>query len=226
MKTTTFFVVFALLALGCGRGSRYTAQKAKKITPVQFHAGDEAKLLPLKVGNQWVYTLIVGQQQTEVTLRVSNVTRTGGRTNATIESTVRGSKTEESEWVIDSNGIFQSAARKDARYDPPQPIVPFPVEMDREKTVTTVGPLTSGGTGKQSVTVEYLGPQEVDTDMGRMSALAMKSTTTWTADGNSDSMHSIAWWVPGIGFVRQRQEITTARGTGVVLMKLKSYSFP
>jgi hypothetical protein len=61
--------------------------------------------------------------------------------------------------------------------------------------------------------------------MGRMSALAVESTSSWTTPDGNGQTYAMTWWAPKIGFVRQRSETTTPKASQVIVLKLKSYSF-
>jgi hypothetical protein len=125
---------------------------------------------------------------------------------------------------MDPTGIYQVSDGPDRKFDPPQLIFPFPATRYEMREMKSTGPLPSGA-GEFSLAVKYIGPQEVDTDMGRMSALAVESVTSWTTPEGPARSIAVTWWVPGIGFVRQRQEIITQAGSGVIVMKIKSHSF-
>jgi hypothetical protein len=224
MKRTLLLMPLALLLVACGSGDKYQPKKQATIKPVAFEAGQEATLMPFKVGNQWVYTAEVGAQKQEVTFRVTDVRTEGDATIATMATSSPGTPTRESQWRMDSTGIYQVSDGSDRKFEPPQLIFPFPAKLYELREMKSDGPVP-GGAGPFDLSVRFIGTQEVDTDMGRMSALAVESVTSWTTpDGPARSI-AVTWWVPEIGFVRQRQEIITQAGSGVIVMKLKSHSF-
>lgn len=215
-------IFLAFVALGCGSGSDNTTTSTKSEKPVTLAEGDDAKVFPLKVGNQWVYTVLTAKTSQELTLKVSSVSQKDGKTYATVVITNNSGGGTPSEWLVDKNGIFQVSTNGKDKFSPPQLLVPFPISKAGKIPVETTGPLPIGGIKKQTGFINSLGAQEVDTDMGRMSGFAIHSELNWDKVVST----SIAWWTPGIGFIRQRQEITGPNGTIVILMKLKSYSFP
>jgi hypothetical protein len=224
MKRTILLLPLALLLVACGSGDKYQPKKQPDIKPVVLEPGNEATLMPFKVGNQWVYVAEIGAQKQEITFRVTDVRTEGDATIATLSTSSTGTQPRDSEWRIDPTGIYQVSDGPDRRFDPPQLIFPIPATLYELREMKSTGP-TPGGEGAFDLAVKYLGPQEVDTEMGRMSALAVESVTSWTTpDGPARSI-AVTWWVPGVGFVRQRQEIITQAGSGVIVMKLKSHSF-
>ena len=228
MKRTFIYCTIALalaFALaGCGQSGTYEPKKITKIEPVKLASGEEAKLFPLKVGNQWVYSGDTNGIKDELTIKVSKIVDGADGQIATLSTTNEKGETRDLDVQVNSRGIFQLTAMTGKAYTPPQPMVIFP--LDSEKTeVNFSGPYPAMGEGPMKQVVKYLGPQEVDTDMGRMSAFAVESFTTWTTDKGAASAHAMAWWVPGIGFVRQRQELVLPGASAVIVMRLKSYTF-
>jgi hypothetical protein len=225
MKTLVLCIA-PLALLGCGKSASYTPKPATKVKEVAVNPGDEAKLFPLVEGNQWVYTVETQEGAFELTLKVTSVRKEGTTTNATITSATPGRDPVPSEWRVDSTGIYQISDGAARVFDPPQLLVAFPLEKGVEKTQTVNGPFPlGGGTGTMQMRAKYVGVQQVDTDMERLSAAAVESVTTWQTENGQAASRGLTWWTPGIGFVRQRQEVAMGQGRAVVLMKLKSYSF-
>lgn len=230
MKPTTITALAAVcLAAGCGKGEGYEPKPTHVVTPVQAKAGEERSFVPLEVGNQWVYAVESGNETSEVTLEVVSVEREGRRTTAVIMIEEGQDAPRTSTWLVDSTGVYQVTARDNLAFDPPQLLIPFPMETGREFKFEGTGPFPLVGEGPYKTVGKVLGPQEIDTAMGdpavRMSAIAVQSITTWETDEGTYVSRATTWWAPGIGFVRQLQEFSTPAGTGKVLMKLKSYSF-
>jgi hypothetical protein len=225
MNRYYLFIPLAIALAGCGQGGSYTPKPVDKIEPASVAAGEEAKLYPLKVGNQWVYSSESGGRTEEVTIKVASVRQEGDATYGTLTTTLSGGDSRSVEIKVDSKGIFQVTSPSGAVYTPPQLLVQFPLDSPMA-TLDFTGPYPFNGEGAQQMAVKYIGVQEVDTDMGRMSTLAVESITTWTTEAGPARSYTITWWAPGIGFVRQRQEIALPESSAVILMKLKSYSFP
>jgi hypothetical protein len=225
MKTPLAIIAVAALLLGCGKESSYSPKPATKVKDASVKPGEEASLFPMEVGNQWVYSVETAQGSFELTLKVTDVSREGDATIATLTST-NGTQQTQSKWRIDGTGIYQLSDGPDRVFEPPQLLVAFPLEEGKETSVTLRGPYPLGGQiGQMQTRSKYLGVQQIDTDMERLSALAVESLTTWTTEDGNAASRGMTWWAPGIGFVRQRQEVGIGQGRAVILMKLKSYSF-
>lgn len=223
LTTSALSLAIALALFGCGSDGGYSPKKTETVAPVKVAAGQESTLMPLEDGNQWVYTSESNGKKDELTLRAVNIRSVEGGKRATLEATNATGQKMALDMRVDSTGVYQETTMSGKAYTPAQPLILFPFEGEN-KEFTINGPYPVDGEGTMKVTVKYLGPQEVDTDMKRMSAIAVESLTTWTTPDGPASSHAITWWVAGIGFVRQRQEITLPKGSAVVLMKLKSYS--
>ncbi len=226
MKRVIALIVVPVALAGCGSSDGYTAKPAKKVADVSFKPGDEASLMPLKVGNQWVYTIESAQGSSELTLKVSEVKVEGDATNATMIATMSGSPSSPTAWRVDKTGIYQVSDGPNRTFDPPQLLVAFPLELNKEHKRTTKGPHPFGETvGSMETMVKYVGPQDVDVDGDRIAAMAVESVTTWQSATGPAASRGMTWWTPGVGFVRQRQEVGVGQGRAVVVMKLKSHSF-
>ena len=90
MKRVIALIVLPVALAGCGSSDGYTAKPAKKVADVSFKPGDEASLMPLEVGNQWVYSIESAQGTSELTLKVSDVKQEGDATVATMSATMSG----------------------------------------------------------------------------------------------------------------------------------------
>ena len=226
MKRAIVLIAVPLALLGCGQGGGYSPQTAKKVADAAVKPGDEASLLPLKVGNQWVYTVETGQRTGELTLKVVDVRTEGGATIATISSTLDNGSPSTSQFRVDSKGIYQLSDGSGRNYSRPMTLIAFPLEKGKDLKESVDGPRPFGGTsGPMESTIRYVGPQHADIVKDRIGALAVESVTTWQTDEGQAVSQGITWWTPGIGFVRQRQQFGVGQGGLTVLMKLKSHSF-
>ncbi len=226
MKRVIVLVTVPLVLAGCGSGGGYTPKPTKKIADVSVKAGDEASLLPLKVGNQWVYVIESSQGTSELTLKVTDIAQEGGATVATMTTAVSGGKGSITKWRMDRTGIYQVSDGADRVFDPPALLIAFPLELNTEIKGSTTGPQPFGNTsGAMQTSVKYVGTHQVDIVGDRISALAVESVTTWQSANGLAVSRGMTWWTPGIGFVRQRQEVGVGQNRAVVIMKLKSHSF-
>ncbi|MCH8978480.1 MAG: hypothetical protein IH945_04465 [Armatimonadetes bacterium] len=228
-QTTIIALAAALLLAGCGKGGVYVPKPLPPVPVVQIKAGEQRSIMPLQKGNQWVYTMESRGQSRDITIEVLSVESSGDATIALIAVNDGQGDVQVNTWRVDSTGVYQVTARQNLLYDPPQLLIPFPIEKGHEFKSEGTGPLPVGGEGSYVTVGKVLGPQQIDTAMGetagRMSAIAVQSVTTWETDEGKNVSRATSWWVPGIGFVRQMQEFSTPAGSGAVLLKLKSYSF-
>lgn len=229
-RTTLLFLIPLALALGCGKDDKYQPKKTQEVPVAKFAAGEEAKLVPLAVGNQWVYTMIRGGSKSELTLKVESIQQTPDGKEVTIDVTSNDPNltvgAQKMVWRVTETGIYQVTTGTDTVYDPPQLLLPFPPggKADFEHEGTGGRPL--GGPGEYKSSTKVLGAQPIDTDNGRMSGFAIHSITSWESEEGPAVASTMTWWSPGIGFVRQIQEVRTSERTIKVLLKLKSHSFP
>ena len=223
MNRNILYIAPLFLVAGCGKGGGYTPKEVVKVEPVKVTAGQEQELYPMAVGNQWVFTSESGGRKEEVTIKVADVQETGGAKVARLETSFGTGDVRNVQMRMDGTGVYQMTSPSGAAYTPSQPLIMFPLEKGTKEFEFT-GPYPVEGEGPMKIAVKYVGVQEIDTDMGRLSAVAVESLTTWnTADGPGRS-YAMTWWTPGIGFVRQRQEITIGNSSAIVLMKLKAYT--
>ena len=234
MRNTKIMLLIALtLTLGCSKSDEYQPKKTKKIVETKVAAGEERTLAPMAVGNQWVYTRQQGSSKAEITMKVTAVRQTpDGDTDATInirQITAQGAVDESTiVWLVNDTGIYQSSSA-DSTYDPPQLLVPFPLKKGNEWQEVKqegIGGRPYSEAGPYQIRVRVLGTHEVDTDKGRMSAIAIESVTEWETEAGPAASITLSWWKPGVGFVRQVQEVRTPAGTVKDILKLKSYLFP
>jgi len=235
MKTTTYVIGsgLALLALaGCGSKSGYVPKPAAAIPEATVVAGKESDLWPMAQGNQWIYeaetaaqtTQGSGSQKADITFKVSKSSTSNGVTNAVIDIVNDGQIVDQTGWRIDSTGIYQTASNKlKGVYSPPQTLVKFPIKAGEEFTHKGTGPVPMGGIGQQTTVGKCLGPQNIDTASGRLSAIAIESTTTFTKDGKTAETRTMIWLAPGKGLVRYRQETRAGQNVATQLFKLKDF---
>lgn len=228
-------VALALFCIaGCGDKQANTVPKqAPKVIATEVPAGQEMTLFPMVVGNQWIYNVESALQTPqgsksatqEATFRISEVKPFHDGKTCTLEVIAAGKVTEKSSWSIDSKGIYQNTAgTPPVPYNPPQPVMTFPPKKGSKFTWSGVGKRNVGANGPIKANSTILGPQEVDTDMGRMSAIAVETRATWSDKNVEYQMASTVWWAPGVGIVRYLQVVGSKDGTSSVLLRLKSHS--
>ncbi len=195
--------------------------------PPPIEAGVEAKLFPMKKGNQWVYASEIGSssgiQSGEMTWRISAVREKDGASEADLEMVQAGKVIDRQTWRKNSKGIFQvSAGSQRTSFSPPQPIVTFPLKTGTKISYAGKGITPLGGTGTLTSKGQVLGPQEVDTDSGRVTAIAIQSATTFQAGKNEGLAETTSWYQAGVGLVRYRMDIRVGAAHGSTVLRLKS----
>ncbi len=225
----------ALSIVACGKSDQ-AASNAKpppKIQPAVVAPGQEMSLFPVAEGNQWVYEVNTSLQTNqgtrtntqEATFRITKVSPEGDGKLATMEVVIDGKVSERSQWSVDSSGIYQnSAGNPVVPFKPRQLIVKFPIANEGTFSWTGTGRRNAGSNGLQTVNSKILGPQEVDTPMGRLSAIAVESESTWKDAKNTYSMKGTIWWAPNIGIVRYVQAIGAPGAISTVVLRIKSKS--
>src|SRR5688500_17196800 len=224
----------SLLAAGCGSSQgKYQPQPQKPLPPATVKPGDEASLFPLKVGNQWTYSVEsitrIGNQsgtgRTEMVFKVLEVTPSANGSVAKIEvkTTTPDAKPDIQMWEVNKNGIYQrSVGTPPIPFTPMQPVVTFPVETGRQFSWKGTGLTAGGKLGTSTVDSKVLHQQEVDGDGGRYTAIGVESRGTFSVGEAKGQMASLAFWSPGNGLVRYRHEVAYGNRVEVLTLKLKA----
>jgi len=227
MKLSMFGAATALLILaGCGSNNSYKPVPPKSVV-ASVKPGDEATLFPLAVGNKWQYSVTTttstpqgsGSAPADITMEVKSIDkRADGSVAATIDLS-KGEVLQDSQvWVVSPKGIFQETvglAPDTRKFEPPQPVAYFPIEVDKEMTWEGKGPTGISEKGKNVIlpikqTMVSKGVEsDVDTFMGTMSAYRFESTQTYSNGKVTVTDKSYTWWAPKIGMVRYMKELTT-----------------
>lgn len=221
--------------LGCNRpGSAYQPKPQPKVEVAATREGVNQNLLPLEEGNQWTYdleitSLVKGRVQKampqEQTMRVTKVDKSPDAVRATIEITVGGKLVDRQTWLANSKGLYQtSVGLKSAPFEPIQPMVLFPVQTGKTFNWSGKGPLPGSQSGYSTQRNEIQGPQEVDTENGRVGALTIANSGDFTTARGKGKMQGTVWIAPGIGMVRTYLDVSQAGEAGHVMLKLKSHS--
>jgi hypothetical protein len=226
----------AVVALtGCGKSGTSVEPKASKpLEPAKVAPGQERQLFPLVVGNQWVYeSHLVAQggnrmqeQDAIVTIKVQSVTDDAGKTKAIVEATNDQDDSKDRQvWIVDNTGIYQSSVgRKPIFFEPLQPVVKFPVQQGDKFTWKGKGYRPLGSPGSYTAESVVLASEEVDTGLGKMSAIPVESVANYRWQNRDVQVRSTAWWVPKIGFVRYVVTVSFPEGGYRRTLRLKSHS--
>lgn len=240
MKNKLWIGAAALIVVGCGPGKKqdaYVPQPTPDVPVAEVNASASEELFPLKVGNQWTYSVTMnriqgGRQldpiQDEMTWKVTKVTPVEGGTKATIELSTGGETSETQSWLINEKGIYQITAGVDEKaFSTPQPVAIFPATEGTTFDWSGTGTVPiSRDAGKITSSSKTLAPQEIDTGVGAMSAIPIETNSKFVAGNISADSASTLWLAPGTGIVRYRQETVSRESkSGIVtLMRLKTKS--
>ncbi|MBS1723268.1 MAG: hypothetical protein JSS66_09985 [Armatimonadetes bacterium] len=250
-RTMTALVALfgSALVPGCnGSGPTAAAPKTKAQQPVPaatITPENQADLYPMKEGNTWTYKASSTQtapdgsrsSEAEITFRIKSVKDTADGKQANVEVSSDGTVTDHVNWMIDSKGISQVSAEirdskantvKSVSYEPPSPVVPFPVTPGQFSEMDGVGPRPAAGSGPYHQTLNVLGVQEVDTESGRMSALGVETVMTYANKDLKFTTTATTFWAPKVGLVRYIQEIVATSNDGrqisqTSILRLKSH---
>lgn len=223
----------SVLIIGCSGGPSggYVPTPPPKIAPASVKAGEAASLFPFKVGNTWTYMMKVaqqvgarqGQQTREATFKVSKVDQVNGRTEATIELVSEGKVVDRQVWYSDSTGIYQvsigDGPNKTRKFSTPIPAIVFPPETN--KTFSWKG---SDSKANMAYNSKILGPEEVDTDLKRLSAYAVETKGTSVSGKVTENTERTIWFAPGIGMVRISETTKGSKGASALVLSLKNYT--
>lgn len=225
----------AVILTGCGSGdaAKGEQKRAKTIDKAVFKPGDELAMWPMKEGNQWTYTLTSvaprdgrqAQTVSELTLRVEKVTPKADGVTAVLAVLDRdGARTETQVWDVDKQGIYQiRAGAKQVPFEPRQPALLYPPDPGKIFKWKGTGLLPVGSTGASESASKVLDAQEVDIEQGRVSAFPVETAVSFTLNRVKGISISTAYWKPGVGLVRYRQEIAVGNANLGQLMILKAY---
>lgn len=223
-----------LLVAGCGSGQgKYQPQPQKPLPPVAVKPGDEASLFPLKVGNQWTYSVEsltrigtqTGTGRTEMIFKVLQVTPGANGTIAKIEvkTTSPNAKPDTQIWEVNKSGIYQrSVGNPPIPFVPVQPVVMFPAEAGKKFSWKGTGLTAGGKLGTSTVESKTMPQQEVDGDGARYTAIGVDSRGTFSIGATKGMMASLSFWSPGVGLVRYRHEVAYENRVEVLTLKLKA----
>lgn len=246
MKVSKYVLCgIALTAIGCGSGGgggTYKPVESKKTEIVKIGESEGLSLFPVAVGNQWTY-------KSQSTAANANA----GSTNLTQMITLEMKKVDETPqgkmieievreddvvkstqtWKVDDTGVYQvsvAANDKSTTFNPPQPILIFPIVEKQEREFTGVGPSALGPQTNFKGKVMIDGPQITQTVTDDISAYRVVATYELTGEGVDaqtkkkiplkGTFESVSYFAPKIGLVRLQQTVKGAAGGEIVTMTL------
>jgi hypothetical protein len=233
-----YLAAFAVVIVGCGSSDHaYTPTPVKEPALTSVAPGEEATLFPAAVGNQWTYSVssqavIQGQQQgnaQKITMEVTAVEPVADGQDIKVDMREDDIVKSHQVWRVTKQGVYQvSVAGDDGKatnFEPPQLLLPFPLELNKE--IPWEGKAPAPGLGicdfKSKVVDE--GPQITDTLAGEMSAYRVVTTSEVTGQkGVKGEMESILWFAPKVGLVRFQQSLKAPGGATAQTMQLIQYT--
>ncbi|MBI1756267.1 MAG: hypothetical protein HYR64_04070 [Fimbriimonas ginsengisoli] len=227
--------VLSLALAGCrAPQTAYQPTASPKVAEVAAREGLDQDLFPLTEGNEWKFTLEasrmtngrVGRSASGiVAYRVTQVEKTPEEVRATVEISLNDLLTDRQVWLVNSKGLWQvSSGLKPNEFDPPQPIIPFPVREGAKFWWKGLAPFPNGKEGEVKLHGWILGRQEVDSAAGRYSAYAVQIDTSYDQGTDPVKTSATFWFAPGVGMVRLQERFASKTVLALQLLKLKSRS--
>lgn len=219
-----------LAAFGCDRGPG-VYKPTPRVIPPPIATINGPELMPLKDGTVWTYSVESSVQlrgknreenSSELLFAVTGVKAVPGGKTATIQVYRDDEKTDEQRWLVTDKGIYQlSIGLKQAVYDPPQLILPFPVKVGQKFSYNGKGICSNGKLGQIRSRSTVTPSQAVDTDMGLLQAVGVSSEGQFQSQTGPGAVKSTTYFKPGTGIVRLRQIVAVPNGTVTTSLKLK-----
>lgn len=227
--------ILALAALvGCG--DKEAAQNSKTEKPEVKTAGElegqsPMDLFPTEVGTQVTYDMTQGGETKELTFVIAESKDVANGKEVTVEvQNAQGEVTDTTVWRLNDKGLSQVMARDDQAFEPPQPLVNFPITFSEPVQYEGVGPYASvDARGKITGENRVRGKELVQTEMGEVEALAVDTAYTWEHQGNTYISRETTWVAPKYGIVRYQQTLAMRDAEGQtgsigVSLVMKGYS--
>ncbi|MFZ4508437.1 MAG: hypothetical protein ACOYON_12155 [Fimbriimonas sp.] len=227
-----------LALIGCGnRAPGYTPAPREAVDPVKVDVADKTSLMPMRVGSQWIYSLeirkmdgarVLDSGSGEVVYKVVKSEETNGTVRATLELSQGDKVVDRQRWTVSAAGVYQASVLYDNKDTPflptPQPIVMSPPTDGQKFTWKGTGITPAGSPGQMSFESTTELNQEVDTEIDRFSAVAIRTITKFKLNAKDGRAESNSWFTPGVGLVRYVQETAVGSQSTAVVLKLKSFS--
>lgn len=229
---TASLATLALLA-GCGKEDEVAEKYAK---PEPRMAGNlegqsPLDLIPTTPGTQVVYELTDQSGVRELTFNVQSIAEKPNGKEVTIQIIDnQGSVTDTTKWLVGETGVFQTVARNDQAFDPPQALVNYPITFSEPIKYEGNGPFAGvNATGKITGEHRIRGQEIVETVMGEIEALAIDSAYTYSHQGVTFLSRETTWIAPKFGIVRYSQTLAAQNQQGetrasTVNLRLKGFS--
>ncbi len=233
--TTVALASSLVFVTGCNKDEATAKSSTKSAKIVEI--GDLAKLqpadfFPATSGAQGTF-VTEGNNAQEFVLRYSKVVKNGDATSITMEVLQNRKVTDVSTYRADAKGITQTSARNGVAFNPPQSVLPFPIKKDmefKEFKFAGTGPYTSVATGeptsgKLEAVSRVRGVEVIDTELGKIEAVAVTSVSGYQAGKSIYRVRSTTWFAPKYGIVRVTQQIQRNDGANTsLILKLKNFS--
>ncbi len=236
MKFSPHIFLFGLMTIGCGSSNAKPVQNSPEVREVKVSAENQQSLFPFVEGNTWSFATEVVAESTNrpkqimsgiLEYKVAKVIQDSPTSKrAIIEVSSDGKKQDEQEWSSDEKGIFQISMKSPrVPFLPKQPVVRFPVKDQDTYRWEGTGLTPLGKQGSMRYAYKNDGMQTVDTEMGQMNGMFLQTGGTFKAtDGTVGQLIVNAWFSPGVGLVRYKQEIQVKGGKSAITLRLKSYN--
>lgn len=206
---------------------------------VSITTANQDTLMPHSEGTTWTYTLDIQRQipgtapaaspPTDVVYKIDAAKKRGDETSFLLGIYREGKKSDEQMWSVGPKGIFQVSLGSARRpFDPPQPVVAFPVKVGEDFKWKGTTQAANGRRVASQLVGSVIGTQTVDIADGSADAMLFESVSNFditAPNGQKAQAQTVtdSWFRPGVGIVRYRQ--TTRAGESVIVytLRLKSY---
>ena len=237
MKAPQLIVLLGIVSIGCGNSdSKPAAKKTAEANAVKVTAENQKSLFPFAVGNTWSYSMEVNAEAVNrprqsingvLTYTITKVTKDSATSSrAMMQVTRDGKKQDEQEWLCDDKGIYQTSMKAgQPTFSPRQPVILFPAGKEGNFKWEGTGTTPVGKPGQMTYAYKNDGLQTVDTEMGSMTGVFMQSVGSFkTNDGLGGAIGVNAWYSPGVGLIRYRQDLRLKDAVSSIVLRLKSYN--
>lgn len=227
MKHLGYLAAIVALA-GCQPTPTKDAAAPKAGEKLVWKPDHARTLLPVAEGNQWVYVVSVTQADGTslpdqvVTYRMSKVEPTGVDVDALLSAS--GPPAERFRWSVTEKGIQQSKRAGVSGYETPMLLIPFPYQPGKTWTYEGLASAPDGKATRLKMSFTATGPEEVDTDKGRVPAFAVEGVGEQTLEGKPVRVEQKSWWVPGQGLARSIRKLIGSSGVVEQKMWLRTLS--
>lgn len=205
---------WALLLIpgGCRATSHSAAQP---IVPANYAAGDERRLWPLDLGNEWVYEVdaTLGDRDFSYEGRMEVVRAKDGMADVDVFRREHGQDqlTTSRRYQSVASGL-QAVSENGRPFTPPRSLVPYPIVFGTKAAQKVAGPVDgSEAPVDQSTTTQARGIEVAEAVDKRWEAIAIESVSEYEVGGVKTSASSVTYLAPRVGPVRIVQE-TRAEG--------------